>query len=581
VDYNCDALAGIISLRKFISADQAIAVNYITAGPPSDTVGNSSRTVKDPNDTLKLVMKLIRPKGLTSSMTEAWGLMLKNRYPLGPVGISQESFEFRIEYQVPGQNAITEVTDKNINLIKLFGLGGDNVTTNENVFNYVKGITIDETRGEVIFPTVEPFRLSNIIQDLKKYNAFTEGDTSQARLLAFGKIYDTTASGAIIDTNNRYYLRGSVKGGLSSDYNLGFNIVEGSVEVISNGQRLTPGVDYTVDYISGSVKIRNQLYLMPGHDLQIKYEANDLFQLASKSLLGARGELDLGEKTSLGFTIMKYSQQSLSDKVRLGEEPISNTIMGVDGGTTIEAPWLTNALNNVPGIKSTVASQISLRGEAAYIIPNPNTRTSPIASDGSKGVAYIDDFEGARQIIPLGTFYGMWKDASAPWFVSTIDSSGAIGPDGWSISTSDAQINNRLIQADTTKMYYKAKACWFNVYPTDVTIPSIWGDRRSFAEGEGQITSLDFYFLPAVRGPFNYSMHLDSTIGLGKTEPESHIKAWAGIQRVLSTTSTNLVEQNIESIEFWIKVVSPQDGNTSKLNIDLGYISEDVILKMD
>ena len=107
------------------------------------------------------------------------------------------------------------------------------------------------------------------------------------------------------------------------------------MQVIVDGQVATPGVDYTVDYISGQVVIKNQAYLSPGRNVQIKYEANDMFQLASKSLLGARGEFDLGKNTSLGFTIMNYSQQSLSDKVRLGEEPISNMIMGIDGGTTL------------------------------------------------------------------------------------------------------------------------------------------------------------------------------------------------------------------------------------------------------
>ena len=120
---------------------------------------------------------------------------------------------------------------------------------------------------------------------------------------------------------------------------------------------------------------------------------------------------------------MNYSQQSLSTKVRLGEEPISNTIMGIDASTTKDVRWLTNVLNFLPGVKSTALSQISVRGEAAYVLPNPNTRTSPIASDGGKSVAYIDDFEGAKQVIPLGVVYAVWKDASAPWYMKNLDSS--------------------------------------------------------------------------------------------------------------------------------------------------------------
>jgi len=43
-----------------------------------------------------------------------------------------------------------------------------------------------------------------------------------------------------------------------------------------------------VDYIVGEVVIKNERALVPGANLQIKYEQNDLFQLASKTLLGAR-----------------------------------------------------------------------------------------------------------------------------------------------------------------------------------------------------------------------------------------------------------------------------------------------------
>jgi len=52
---------------------------------------------------------------------------------------------------------------------------------------------------------------------------------------------------------------------------------------------LREGTDYTVDYNIGQLTIRNEAALVPGADLKISYEQNDLFQLASKTLLGARG----------------------------------------------------------------------------------------------------------------------------------------------------------------------------------------------------------------------------------------------------------------------------------------------------
>ena len=71
---------------------------------------------------------------------------------------------------------------------------------------------------------------------------------------------------------------------------------------------------------------------------------------------------------------------------------------------------------------------------------------------------------------------------------------------------------------------------------------------------------------------------LITTIGLDNPNPNSHKNSWAGIQRVLGTSTTNLVDQNMAFIEFWINIVSDRaDNDSAKLNIDLGYISEDVI----
>jgi len=579
-EFECNERTGVISLKTAIQQNQAVAVYYMISNQNNSPrrIGNSGQEQQDPQDSLKLIMKLVRPTYFQCTQKNAWELQLKNRYPLNMFGIDSKSFEFHIEYQLPGQTAVKEVLPENAGLMELFGLdrfsGTGGQPPPDKVFDYTDGITIDEVNGEIIFPTVEPFDSLSIDYFLSKHDPKISGDIGQiADSLSFPLLYDTSASAAQNSSRNRYYLRGSAKGSGQSSFSIGFNTVEGSVEVISGGQRLIPGVDYTVDYISSKVFIKNQMYLAPGRNIQIKYEANDMFQLASKSLLGARGEFNLSKNSTLGFTIMNYSQQSLSEKVRVGEEPISNMMLGIDGRTTIDAPWFTDALNFLPGIKTIAPSNISLSGEAAYILPNPNTRTSPVASDGGKGVAYIDDFEGARQTIPLGGLYSTWKEASAPWYSSYLDTLYTPGGiDGRTIHVSETLVNNG-IAADTEKMNYKARLSWFNVLPTDVTIRSIW-EEKSVVSGEDQVISLNLYFCPDVRGAFNYSMDLERTIGLNGGN--MHKRAWGGIQRVLSTTSTDLVEQNVAFIELWINILEHQDSDAA-LNIDLGYISEDVV----
>ncbi len=70
--------------------------------------------------------------------------------------------------------------------------------------------------------------------------------------------------------------------------------------------------------------------------------------------------------------MLTLNQQTLSDKVRVGEEPILNSIYGIDAQTSIELPFITNFLNNFISTKE--MSNLSIRGEAAYINPDPNTK---------------------------------------------------------------------------------------------------------------------------------------------------------------------------------------------------------------
>jgi cell surface protein SprA len=395
----------------------------------------------------------------------------------------------------------------------------------------------------LIFPRTEPFR-----EGIRQFFLRNQLTIAQADSFIYAEVYDTTFNGASNSQRNKFLIRGSTSSAMASTYQVGFNIVEGSVKVIVNGNQAQLNTDYSVDYISGTVTIKNQALLVPGANLQIQYEANDLLQLASKSLLGARADLMLGRNSSFGFTVMNLSQQSLSDKVRLGEEPSSNTIFGFDGGTMLDLDFLTRAVNWLPGVHTNATSNISFKGEAAYMRPNPNTRTSPISIDHGASVAYIDDFEGARKTIPLGSSYGGWRDASVPEFIPGLD--------------------DPVKLTNAEKMEYKAKLVWYSVLPSDVRATDIW-PNKSVRAGEDQVTVLNLWYRPHERAPYNYSMDLDTKL---RANPQ---KTWSGIQRLIGSTATNLLDENIGFIELWVHLNSVPP--TAKLNIDLGLISEDVI----
>ncbi len=532
-DYNYGA--GFISFKTQISSEDAIAIAYRIEGPAGSTDYYYGEFLEETSDTSSLlVLKLIKPKNLQpgGAYKDAWDLQLKNIYPIGGRDVKKEGFVLDINYLIPGQDPVNNYDGEN--LIEAFGLDiTDESGTGgpDGAFDFDGGRTIFTETGEIIFPKLEPFG-----KDLPKIF-----DPS----LAYNAVYDTSVTFAKQDKKkDKFILVGEYSAGASSVYNIGFNIVENSVKVLLNGRTLQEGVDYSVDYNIGQVVIRNEDALVSGANLKITYEKNDLFQLASKTLLGMRGIYDLNEKTKLGFSFLNLNQKTLSDKVRIGEEPMSNSIFGFDFKTGYDLPFITKGLDYLISTKE--MSSITLKGEVAYISPDPNTKKSKIASDDKKSIAYIDDFEGAKRTIPIGVSYTGWKDISVP--------DNMIG-----IGSFDKE----------EQMDYKAKGFWFNFLPSDVYVEDIWGDRKKVGRNEDKITALDFYFDPAKRGAYNYNPKLSDKI-----------LNWGGMMKPLSSTAGNLVEENIEFIEFWLKVEDPtNEANLKdiKLYIDLGLISEDII----
>lgn len=530
IDYIIQRETGFITFKTPINDNDVIAVSYGRENGPgtaNDEYFGEWLAPGDTNTTRRMVLKLVKPRNLQPQYKIAWQLQLKNIYPTGVQRIKEEGFEFEIRYEVPGAEPIREIG--NVRFLNAFGLDLLDASKQPNPdskFDFRPNITVFTETGEVIFPKLEPFG-SNLPDGIPvdyKYQS----------------IYDTLKSIAQQDkAKDRWVLVGKSSGSSSASYQLGFNVVENSVKVTLDGRPLREGTDYRVDYNSGQLVITNSAALVPGANLRISYEQNDLFQLASKTLLGARGVYEFSKKTNLGFSVLNLNQQTLSDKVRIGEEPLSNTIYGIDFNTSADLPFITRSIDKIFSTRE--MSTFSFTGEAAYINPDPNTKKSTISSDGGKSIAYIDDFEGAKKTIPIGVSYTAWRDLSAPDSLDNLPN---------------------LTRAE--KMPFKGKTFWFNETPSNVTVQQIYGDRKQVARSDQQVTVMDFVFLPDTPGTYNWNPNL-----LDKS------KAWGGNMKILSSTANNLDQENIEFIEFWMQLLNAEPN--SKLYIDLGRLSEDVI----
>ncbi len=528
VDYIYHERTGFITFKTQIQRTDAIAVAYRIEGPTtasSDDIvfGEFERDIKD----TVMILKLIKPENLQPQNKTAWKLQLKNIYPLNGRDIDKEGFFFDMYYNIEGQEPLNNYNGKK--LLQEFGfdkLDDSGIGNPDGAFDFVEGRTIISETGEIIFPVLEPFGndLPEGLPDSIKYNS----------------IYDTTKTFAQQDvTKNKFIMKGEYSAAVSSTFQIGFNVVDNSVRVTLDGTELKAGTDYVVDYNIGQITMRKEAALVPGANLKITFEQNDLFQLASKTLLGLRGVYEFNKDSRLGFSFLNLNQKTLSDKVRIGEEPLDNSIYGIDFNTKHDLPFLTAALDKV--FSTSANSSFDLKGEFAYMVPDPNTKKSTIPSDNGQSIAYVDDFEGSKRTIPIGISYSTWKDLSIP---DELEHIGSLEP--------------------MEQLSYKGKSFWFNILPSNVTTEVIWPNKE-VAREDRQVTVLDYVYRPKERGMQNNTPNID-----GNSE-----KVWGGMMKVLSSSANNLVDEKIEAIEFWINIKSAPEG--AILNLDIGQISEDVI----
>jgi len=561
IDYTLDKSTGIIHFNTQGDPNAAYAIAYsIQRGTePASQVGDFSITgSSSASSKSNLILKLIRPAEIPNPNNQyAWDLMLKNIYklPSSDFGESDLELEVKYEYQAVKQSYLPGGSSVNlIEILNLDRLGANNSGTKDNKFDFIEKFTVDSKRGEIILPSLRPFDSWKLRTAV---NGLSLAEKEKADLL-FEELYDTNFQALkSLKTKDKYYFTGKVKGSISNRYNLGFNIVEGSVKVLNNGIPLTPNVDYEVDYQMGSILIKNTTYLTSGSNLSIQYESNDLFTLASKNFMGSRFDLDLTQKLKLGFSWLRYSEKPLTDKVRIGDEPKLNNIIGMDGKWETNSRFLTRLVNYLPGVRTSATSTVSLSGEIAQIIPGHPTELNTDLDPN--GVAYIDDFEGSRKSTTLGVTYTNWSISSAPV-----------------MDESKLAVYNPF-NPDSSVTNYRALLRFYNDLGARVPIQEIWPER-SVSSRDNTISTFSLEYFPKKRGPYNFSTRLDQTIYSTNGE------TWGGIQRAVPSYITNLVDENIEFIEFWVQVsddkLSPgvfTATDTGYLYIDLGYISEDIL----
>lgn len=573
-EYNFNTRLGFISLNSALNADEVLAVAYqYTVNEQVFQVGEFSNEVDAPNT---LILKLLKGTNLTPAFP-TWKLMMKNIYALGAYQINREDFRLWIRYHNDSLGTFSyslnegAVKEKNLlGVLHVDQLNSQNLPTAQNkgdgVFDFINGITINSSNGRIIFPVLEPFGRYLEYQ-------IVGGDTTNAELMAiadkyvFKELYDSTQSKAQqIAEKNKFSLAGEYKSSSSSDISLSaFNIPQGSVKVTAGGRLLVENEDYTVDYMLGRVKIINQGLMQSNTPIKISLESNALFNFQTKTMVGSHFNYRFSDDFNVGATIMNLTEKPLTKKVNIGEEPISNTIIGLNTNYRTEVPFLTKMVDYIPFIETKEKSTVDISAEIAKFLPGHNKVIK------EKGEAFIDDFEGAQSSIDIRSMAG--------WVLSSV-------PQGQTSLIPNSDLFNNVEAG-----FNRGKLAWYiidpyledfigndyfnSVYTKEFDENDLFPEKSVNRGLPSRLSILNLAFYPEEKGPYNYSLDLNDFGEL--TAPQN---SWGGIMRKITTNDFEAA--NVEFIEFWLMdpfLEEYEDPNNEggDLYFNLGNISEDIL----
>ncbi|WP_299147601.1 cell surface protein SprA [uncultured Dokdonia sp.] len=551
---------------------------------------------------VNLVVKMLK-SNLTNVEEPIWDLMMKNIYPLGAFQLEQEGFRLNIVYADPSpinfispvageplptlfdgvnnDNTMDEGQDRGAlesnTLLRLFNLDrlttfGDPQVGGDGFFDFVPGVTVHVQNGSIVFTTVEPFgeNLFDLLSINDGAESYENSDTYNAHQdkYVYSSLYQSTKTIARDNAEkNKFLLKGRYKSAQEQGIPLGaFNIPQGSVTVTAGGRVLVEGLDYTVNYQLGRVIILDKSLEASGIPISASVENNTIFGQQNKRFTGINVEHQFSENFIVGGTFLNLNERPLTQKATYNFEPINNTIVGLNASYSTELPFLTRWVNKLPNIDTDVPSNLSVRGEVAYLLPG-----QPKGTDfNGEATSYIDDFEGSQTSIDIG------------------------GPLQWNLSSPPVGFGGEFANGDLATGYRRAKFAWYTIDPIfynnqrpdgisddDLSLPEtrrVFRDeifpQQDIISGQTQaLFTLDLAYFPDQRGPYNFSPDaVDGTL----SNPQEN---FGGITRQL--TSTDFEQANVEFVEFWLLDPFYADGDTTSpggnLTLNLGSISEDIL----
>ena len=565
-DYTLNSELGYISLKNALSSDEVLAVAFeYTYGGQSYQVGEFSSDKTDAGQTL--FVKLLKSNS-NSPGSGTWDLMMKNIYSISQGNIQNAQFKLGIYYSSDSTGSrltyIPEPGLKNTPLLRIMNLDrlDDKNSPHPNgKFDFIENYTVQSSAGRIIFPVVEPFgsHLRKVI-----------GNDAVADRYVFQELYDSTRVVAKrIADKDKFMLMGQYSGTSSNVINLGsINIPRGSVVVTAGGVTLVENTDYTIDYSMGTVTIINQSIIDAGTGVDVQLESNTQFSMQRKTMAGLNWMYDFSDNFQLGGTFMHLNEKPLTSKVTMGDEPLVNTMYGLNGNWKHESQAITNVIDKIPFVSATAPSSINFKADMAALQSEVSDKVQGQAS-------YIDDFEAAESGISISQ-PSAWSLSAVPKGMRGYGKSGMV----------EAGYNRALLNWFTIDPLFTRRSSPLtpahiktdldqlsNHYVREIYERELYPNKESTSSESTTLQILNLAYYPSERGPYNLNPDLDADGHLRRPQDN-----WGGIMRRLTTTDFEAA--NIEYIEFWM--LDPFIYNPGAMGgdmyINLGEVSEDVLL---
>ncbi|MBU8921956.1 MAG: hypothetical protein KOO63_09060, partial [Bacteroidales bacterium] len=350
-----------------------------------------------------------------------WNMMFRNIYSLGGAGLADGAIKVRIDKvsTIIGTKYIQK--DTGLDFMQIFGLDQENtegLRAPDGLVDDKKGV-INYYYGYIQFPWFEPFKIpkSQLVTYLDPayepdpfYTPSAGVEANADSVLKYLELnemiyLDYVKEGLNNPPNNFDIVIETSSGSRTFQLNA-FDIIQGTEVVSVDGEKLSAGTDYTIDYLSGTVTLKGDRLLTMTSDsrVSIEYQHKPLVGGGKTSLLGIGANFNISSNSRMNASFLYNSVGTPRYNPRLGDEPTRMMAADINGSFQFYPQWMTSMANMLPRVDTDAQSSLNISGEVAVSIPNPNT----------KGEAFVDDMEGVENSDQVTVVRKLWYEASPP-----------------------------------------------------------------------------------------------------------------------------------------------------------------------